>query len=322
MRDQEIPSTANRSDPTTIREIHRKIEGEVSRHLNAAGRAQRKIVASMGATVVAAAECGRALLDLQAIAPTGQSTALITEGFCTPNGVSLKTAQRYMAIARQSEVICRQLREENKEWDQRSDQEILSVLSINQALDLIQKLRTGSQTHLGLTSAPPAAGRPSAADQWMITPEYASVIRQFCGRFQSDLTTAPDANPLEALRTIDIDAIDSTMEFLPGVHWSMPGTDKGRVDRICQLAASTHRQSTDREFLLLVPILSAAGSPCVAQYPRAFNPSPVQLMNLATGKVKAMSAPHMLLFVSSSDRFRHFAQSFSTSHHVYLPFQS
>jgi hypothetical protein len=102
----------------------------------------------------------------------------------------------------------------------------------------------------------------------------------------------------------------------------MPGTDKGRVDRICQLAASTHRQSTDREFLLLVPILSAAGSPCVAQYPRAFNPSPVQLMNLATGKVKAMSAPHMLLFVSSSDRFRHFAQSFSTSHHVYLPFQS
>jgi hypothetical protein len=305
MRDQEIPSTANRSDPTTIREIHRKIEGEVSRHLNAAGRAQRKIVASMGATVVAAAECGRALLDLQAIAPTGQSTA-----------------QRYMAIARQSEVICRQLREENEEWDQRSDQEILSVLSINQALDLIQKLRTGSQTHLGLTLAPPAAGRPSPADQWMITPEYASVIRQFCGRFQSDLTTAPDANPLEALRTIDIDAIDSTMEFSPGVHWSMPGTDKGRVDRICQLAASTHRQSTDREFLLLVPILSAAGSPCVAQYPRAFNPSPVQLMNLATGKVKAMSAPHMLLFVSSSDRFRHFAQSFSTSHHVYLPFQS
>jgi hypothetical protein len=321
MPSSDADDQSNQKSLIDLRFWQRQFDSEMRRKLTVADKAHRRICESLGTAVASAVEAGNALVELQAVAPTGQWTSIVQAGFCKPNGISLKTAQRYMAIARAAQSVCAHLRDTNPSWADQSDQQILSKISLNQALSIVQKLKHAAvESQQEVPDAARHSQGKSGVDRWTITPEYAAILRQFNEPVQTDLTNTPELNPLGAVRTIAIEAIDSELKLSPGLHWSMPGPDRKAIERVTQFAVATHRESADIEFLLLLPLSSFAAASWLAHYPIALKTTPLQLVHAATGKVRLVSPSHVLLFIGPNSRFAQFAKAFTASHHLLIPF--
>jgi hypothetical protein len=301
--------------------LQQVIATTINKQIALASKAQLRIVAAGNTAVVAAIEAGKALLEIKALSPPGQWLQIVEDGFCSPHQLSVKTAQRYMTLARQSSELCQHLREQSLELAACSDEELLEQMSINQALTTVQQLKLTSPASAPGQARQAEPGRTASPDAWWISPEYAALVRNIYNEIVSDLTDLPGQNPLAAQFSWPIDSLPQIAELQAGLHWGNPGCNSTQLAQLCQFAVSAQAKSPELEFLLLLPAnTNQHWCNLLAGYPRAYYPNPLPVRRAGSKTNKPLSTPMMLVFVGRSENFPVFGSAFSSSHQVFFPY--
>ena len=93
----------------------------------------------LGNAVYSAVLIGRNLRGIEGLLPSGTHQAFVTENFCAPLGVSIRTIQRYVSLSNDFDALTKRLREENTELGTVDEREFLRGRSFQEARTLIRK---------------------------------------------------------------------------------------------------------------------------------------------------------------------------------------
>ena len=279
--------------------------------LEDANRGQQRLMETFASAVVIAIHIGKALLSLKAFLPHGQYQNFVVESFCKPNNLSVRTAERYCAIAKNADLLIAFLRENNRELEGQSDDDLLQSLSINKAYDLIKQLvriEEGDLIH------PPVDGPKPNPNGWC-TPEFIiALVLDLLKVIDLDPAAIPDSNPLDAVTTVSQPADGLASETTwKGKVWINPGLHKVGHSPWAERLLNEYRVGTVEEGVILLPACTNSKyASTLRDFPRAFTNKPLIVAGPTLPKL-ILKVPVMLVYVGPESRFRDFVKTFAES---------
>ena len=274
------------------------------------------------AAVQIAIGIGESLLTLKALVRHGEYQPLLIEYFCKPNNVSVRTTERYCAIAKNAQLLLDALRANHPELADQSDDEILKGLSINRAYELIKqlvKIEEGEKPNLLVNGAKPDP------NGW-ITPEFLiALILELFKVIDLDPATMLDANPFDAVNTVSPPANGLASETpWKGKVWINPGLNKVSHSQWTERLLSEYRAGNVEEGMILLPACTNSKyAYLLRDFPRAFTNKPLFVAGPTLPKLM-LKVPLMVVYVGPESRFKDFVKVFSEndSFDVFVPVRS
>ena len=95
---------------------------------------QQKLIRMLIGSVPHAMSIGENLIALTGFVPRGEYLDVVAERFCKPNGIGIRTAQRYCLLARNAHRLFEALRIGKPDLEHASIEKLLEKLSINQGI--------------------------------------------------------------------------------------------------------------------------------------------------------------------------------------------
>jgi hypothetical protein len=272
---------------------------------------QQDLMINLFCALILAIKIGHALLKLKKFIPHGQTQQFLIENFCTPNNVSLRTAERYQFIARNSEAMLRALRSDNHELESKTDDEILKQLSINDAYALVKQLAKIEDGKVSLQSI--TVSKPDA-NGWVTPPWLMALVEGFLERIDADPTPIESRAELITSNTDPI-AIEATPVSAPwtGRVWINPGIHKVDHTHWVERLIAEFRAGSVEEGLILVPaVMNSKYATLLRDFPLGFLRAPFEVSGpqLSATTIKC---PMMIAYVGPKSRYTDFASAFSKS---------
>ena len=282
-----------------------------------AGKIHNQVSVSVANTLVLAIEAGSRLLAAKSLVPHGQFTELVQKLFCEPNNATLRTAQRYMALAASKEHLIESVRQSVGELSSnQTETELLQMLSTRQAFSAIKHL--GLQEHAETDKG----ASHGSLDDWLIPDALGGAVNRFLGDQIIDVAGAKNFNPVRASRviTLEDDALQSTTTWGPTV-WVNPGFKKAPIDLWVQATLDRIRSGEVREALMLLPAkFNCFWSRTLVEFPRGFFIEPLKVSRPSIGKSHVERTELMLVLIAPFDRTAEFASVFSDFVNVFTSF--
>jgi hypothetical protein len=286
-------------------------EKTVEALLEDANRGQQRLMETFAAAVVIAIHIGRALLSLKGLVRHGQFQQFVIEHFCKPNNLSVRTAERYCAIAKNAELLLDALRASNPELAERTDDDLLKGLSINKAYELIKQLVKIEEGELPSL----LVDGPKPDPNGWLTPEFIIVlILELFKIIDLDPATVPDTNPLDAATTVTPPANGLASETpWNGKVWINPGLNKVNHSQWTERLLSEFRAGSVEEGLILLPACTNSKyASLLRDFPRAFTNKPLIVAGPTLPKLM-LKVPLMIVYVGPDARFHDFVNVFSAN---------
>ena len=270
-----------------------------------AGEKQTLICKHLGVTVFLAANIGRTLNVIAAMVPHGECEDLIAEEFCKPYSVSTRTAQRYRAIASKFDVLLDALRKEHPDKSL-TDQELLGMISINQALRLIRSIHHSAD-------AKKLFPRPPSVDpnEWLTPPQIAELVVSFLKVVDLDPCGQQGFNAVDALQVV-CKPMDGLKKDTPwkGRLYINPGVKGTKFFPWVERTLFEIEQGNVEEAILVLPAcMNANYAVALREYPRAFTVRP--LKETGPSGQQLIKLPLMVVYVGPQGRFGEFAATFN-----------
>lgn len=277
-----------------------------------ANRAQKEIFVASRSAVLNAWKAGVLLNQLANILPHGQVQITISERFCKPNNVSMRTVQRYQFIANRCGKLLEELRKANKDLQDLTDEEILSRLTINEAYELSRRLmKIDLDKHPGDTTKVP---KPDP-NGWVTPKNLAELVGEFLKVVDLDPCSVANENTPLALNQIvaPTDGLASEVEW-KGRVWINPGVKNINHGPWAERLLHEYQNGNVDEGLILLPACTNASyANKLRQFPRAFTTGPLKVSGPSLPE-HLIKLPLMIIYVGPNKRFPDFAASFSTDH--------
>ena len=288
--------------------------------LDEANNYQQRLFQHLGLGLINGVHIGRRLKAIISLTPHRQAQAVISERFCKPNSLSIRTAQRYCTLADNFERLVEKLRADNPELAELSDEDLLKGMSINKALVLIRYLVSNQAIEI-----PPPAGvnvpQPDDND-WLTPPDILERVVSLLGVIDLDPCAIPGTNPIPATKTISkpCDGLSSDYDW-KGNLFINPGFKKAAFSKWVDRSLHEFRSGNAKEVVLLLPACtntSYAGN--LRDFPRAFTNRPLIVSGPTLSK-RSIRLPLMVVFVAKPARFSDFIDVFNdpSSFDVFLP---
>ena len=283
--------------------------------------AHQKCLTSMQSSVMHAANAGRQLLAAQVLVGHGNWTKWIEQNFTAETGLKKKTAERYMAVARNWEQILTALRSQMSEsaevGSQVSDQELLSELSLSDAYRLASVLAKSDEEAVQGATAATATFRPGV--DWLMPDTIVSCASRLLGEIDCD----PCAG--SALNVPAKDRYGEEDDGLrPDADWGRtafisPGNSSNTALFIDRAVALFREQRLSEAVFVLPVLVDTPWNDSLAEFPRAFVRRSLSVTYPGGGKSAKLKFPVEIVFLATKDRFAEFGDVFSEIGHVYLP---
>ena len=267
-----------------------------------------------------AIEAGGALNALRARQVHGDFIKFIDENFCSVNGISIRTAQRYMQLARNFGTLVEKLRSERDVVGASiSSDKLIENVPIKRALALLKMA--------GMEFTP---SDPSTCDslpghnEWLTPEPLAKQISTFLGVVDFDPCALDTHNTVQASKKtiLPVDGL-SFQSVWHGRVYVCPGLTRVNHQLWVEKALGCYFARTIDEAIVLVPALTnTAWATSTHRFPRAFFRGPLLVQVPNQTSTKTIKQPAMMIFISKSDRFENFAEAFCDTHDVFMPVSS
>jgi len=271
---------------------------------------QQKLFRMLIGSVPPAITIGQNLIALAGFIPRGEYLDVVAKKFCKPNGIGIRTAQRYCLIARNADRLFEALRIANPDLQQASLEQLLEKLSINQAINLIRQMVSGQSI-----VPPPAIGVSSPTpdeNDWLTPPEIVDRSLALLGVVDCDPCTVPGTNPLLALRATHkpMDSLSEECDWT-GKLFINPGLKGIPHSKFAERALFEFTNGNLQEALVLLPACTNSKyASLLRAYPRAFTNRPLIVSGPSIPK-RMLRQPLMLVFISPQDRWPEFVSAFN-----------
>ena len=272
-----------------------------------ASKTQGLIGDHLAYAVILAITIGRTLNAIASMVPRGQCENMIAERFCKPHSVSIRTAQRYRAIANGTDKLVEALRKLHPDRSGLSDQQLLRSISINEALRLIrgipnETVEKDPRLHQGPTSD---------RNDWLTPPAIVDLVVDFLKVVDLDPCAVPGFNPIRALQVISkpIDGLARESSW-KGRLYINPGFKGTNYHAWVERALFEYSQGNVEEAVLLLPAHTNSRFALeLRNFPRAFTVKSLDVDG--PGGQQLIKLPLMLVYVGPQERFAEFAATFN-----------
>ena len=271
---------------------------------------QQKLIRMLIGSVPHAMSIGENLIALTGFVPRGEYLDVVAERFCKPNGIGIRTAQRYCLLARNAHRLFEALRIGKPDLEQASIEKLLENLSINQAITLIRQLVSGQSIDppglIGVSLPTPDE------NDWLTPPEIVDRSLALLGVVDCDPCTVPGTNPFMALRATHkpMDSLSEECDWT-GKLFINPGLKGIPHSKFVERALFEFTNGNLQEALILLPACTNAKyASLLRTYPRAFTNRPL-IVSGPTLPKRMLRQPLMLVFVSPQDRWPEFVSAFN-----------
>jgi hypothetical protein len=226
--------------------------------------------------------------------------------------VSLRTVDRYVSIAKAASAILTHLRNNNPEYEDLSDEEVLKLLPLTQAYDLVKKL-----SRIELEDAPKIGSeqpRP-CPNGWVSPKPIVDCVLDLLKIIDVDPCAITDSDPFSASERIyaPLDGLAAETKW-HGRMWINPGLKKINHGQWAERLLHEFKKGNVKEGLILLPACTNASYAMkLRQFPRAFTTSPLKVSGPSL-KAHPIKLPLMIIYVGPKERFGDFVLSFSGDH--------
>lgn len=279
--------------------------------------------AAAASAVVHAIAAGRGLVAAKSLVGHGGFGGWLAENFSRETGLTERTAQRYMRIARCVEQLLQHARKERLEQDPTSgsdlaDREIMKGYTISRALKVIADNSPHGNKGKHRMPAPTSI---VLHNEWLTPDEIIAGAERFLGRIHVDPCAAEPCNVPAATRfTADEDGLGETCVW-SGTVFLNPGQDGDISPWVDRALESFEENCVTRAVLVLPAVTDSPWAPKLVAFPHAFcrTRPVVQCCRPGTAEVGTLPHPVMLVGVAQSEAFPEFAEAFSDIADVFLP---
>lgn len=303
-------TTQNGSVAKNNKEFNERLNRNKERLLAEANASQQKLFRALIGGVPHAIAIGQNLIALTGLVPRGSYLEFVAENFCKPNGIGIRTAQRYCLLARSVDRIFDRLRIANPQLEHSSIAKLLDELSITEALFLIRQLvsnqAVGEPVAFGIESPKPDQ------NDWFTPLEIIDRVLTLMGVVDFDPCVVPGTNPLLAIRAISkpTDSLAEDCDWT-GKVFINPGLQAVPHSKFVERTLFEFNRGNLQEALILLPACTNAKYAALLRaYPRAFTNRPLIVSGPALPK-RMIRQPLMLVFVSPEDRWSAFVNAFN-----------
>lgn len=275
-------------------------------------RKQRRVLQLHLRSAFIGIDIGNNLLAIRAMLPHGMVQKIIIERFCRPNNVSLKTVERYQSLANATIPLLEYLRRENPEYESMSDEEVLQLLPLTQAYELVKKLsRIDVDQKPNLVSHEP---RP-CPNGWITPKAIVECVIDLFKIVDVDPCAIVENDPFSATERIyaPVDGIAAETKW-HGRMWINPGLKKINHGQWANRLLHEYTSGNVAEGLILLPACTNASYAMkLREFPRAFTTKPLMVYGPKLPQ-HPIKLPLMIVYVGPKNRFSDFIMSFTTEY--------
>jgi len=278
----------------------------------------QKAVNAIGHAVAA----GRVLLAAKQIIGHGDWLAWLDRNFSQTSGLTERTAQRYMKLAKQF-LPATENSQPAADGKTTSTSDSLIALPDNLTLSGALRLVAAKEPNGQTSTTKPRAAKNIGTNEWLTPSNIVEASVNFLGSIDVDPAAAVGCQNIPAKKSYSRDA-DS---LKPDTTWQgtaliNPGF-QGKLEPWIEKAADQYERQILTEGILLLPARTdAPWARRVASFPHAFLTGPCIVQHAQNDGTGKLPKPLMIVFIGPGNRFTDFATAFEAMADVFFPASS